>query len=464
MLRSHHHFFRLLYQIMDALTVIGSWWLAYWLRFINPPSFLGPAPEFVQFRDYLPLTIALVFIWYLSLQISGAYKSWRTSKFGNEILTVLKASLIGFLFISAATLFLARETYSRAALGFYLVFVTLFLVIARYVLHRFVSSLRAKGMNQKKLLLVGDGILADQFIHRLQGRPELGYTLAGFVRVGEDSKTLKNFGSIDSLERVLTENNIQQVVVCLKNQDMPRLNPILKEVGDLNVQVRIVPDVVQYAILGFEVEVFDGLPILSLNESPLLGWNAVLKRITDIVYSSGLLLAFSPVMLTIAAIVKLTSKGPILYGQERMGLDGRTFKMYKFRSMRTDAEDETGAVWARAGDDRVTWIGGILRKTSLDELPQFFNVLKGDMSCVGPRPERPVFVEKFRKEIPSYMLRHKVKAGITGWAQINGLRGNTSLEDRIKYDIHYISNWSILFDLRIMFLTVFKGFISPNAY
>ncbi|HEX4922512.1 MAG TPA: exopolysaccharide biosynthesis polyprenyl glycosylphosphotransferase, partial [Bdellovibrionales bacterium] len=220
----------------------------------------------------------------------------------------------------------------------------------------------------------------------------------------------------------------------------------------------------QYSILGFEVEEFDGLPILTLNQSPIVGWNAVTKRISDIVYSLVALILFSPLMLLIALLVKLTSRGPVLYKQERMGMDGRTFYMYKFRSMRPDAEAQTGAVWAKKGDDRTTWIGAILRKSSLDELPQFINVLKGEMSCVGPRPERPVFVEKFRKEIPGYMLRHKVKAGITGWAQVNGLRGNTSLEDRIEYDLFYITHWSLAFDLRIMLMTVFKGFFSPNAY
>jgi Undecaprenyl-phosphate glucose phosphotransferase len=222
--------------------------------------------------------------------------------------------------------------------------------------------------------------------------------------------------------------------------------------------------VLPYVALGCDIENFDGLPVVHLNHSPLVGSAVWIKRALDVVLASLALILFAPLMLVIAILIKLTSKGPILYAQERMGLDGRTFQMLKFRSMRVDAEEVGGARWATAGDERRTPIGAILRKTSLDELPQLWNVLRGDMSLVGPRPERPVFVNQFRSRIPHYMLRHKVKSGITGWAQVNGWRGDTSLVRRIECDLFYIRNWSLALDLKILTMTLWKGFIHRNAY
>src|SRR2546428_1131105 len=233
---------------------------------------------------------------------------------------------------------------------------------------------------------------------------------------------------------------------------------------DRTVDVRIVPDIHEFNSLGGQAEVFDGLPIITLQGSPHFGWNSCVKRATDLLFSLIILILISPLMVIICAAVKLTSPGPVFYKQERVGLDGRVFQMLKFRTMRVDAEGETGAVWAKKNDPRCTTIGAFLRRLSLDELPQFFNVLKGDMSIVGPRPERPELVERFRSEIPRYMLRHKVNAGITGWAQVNGLRGNTSLTKRVEYDLDYIEKWSLWVDLKVMLLTLFTGFINKNAY
>jgi len=227
--------------------------------------------------------------------------------------------------------------------------------------------------------------------------------------------------------------------------------------------VKIVPDLFQYVTLYGGLEEFGGLPIVSLQGGPLEGWNLVAKRVFDILFSAAALILVSPILLVVALLVKLTSKGPVLYKQERMGMDGAVFPILKFRTMRTDAES-SGARMATAGDDRRTPVGAFLRRTSLDELPQLFNVLRGDMSLVGPRPERPVFIEEFKRQIPKYHLRHKVKAGITGWAQINGLRGQTSIAKRIEYDLYYIENWSLLLDLKILVRTALGGFLSRNAY
>ena len=476
MLREHHRFFRSLFQVLDALTVVLAWIIAFWIRFVLRPGFL-PAPESgLEFRAYAPVAVPLIVIWFLSLQISGAYKSWRSSRIGLELFNVVKASLLAFLIFVSAQHFIARDELSRATILVFAAVVTIGLILNRAVLRATLSSLRKRGWNQRHVLFVGDAAIAETVETRLRLRPELGYQPLGLIRVsGEfsketsqgsstDGRALPVLGSLDQFEKILGGGKADQLLVCLRNQDVRHLDRILAVANEHNVHVRIVPDLSGFAVLGFQVEEFEGVPVISLNESPLVGWNSVIKRMTDVLYALFAIAVFSVPMLIITILVKLTSKGPIFYGQERMGLDGRTFKMWKFRSMRTDAEVQSGAVWAKEDDPRVTWVGGILRKTSLDELPQFFNVLVGDMSCVGPRPERPVFVDQFRKKIPGYMLRHKVKAGITGWAQINGFRGNTSLEGRIEYDLYYISNWSPLFDLKIMFLTLFKGFISPNAY
>jgi Undecaprenyl-phosphate glucose phosphotransferase len=242
------------------------------------------------------------------------------------------------------------------------------------------------------------------------------------------------------------------------------MEKILENLEEETVDIKVVPDLLKFINLQAGVEELDGLPVVSLTESPLYGWNIVIKRTSDIVLSALAIIVSCPLLILIAIVIKLESSGPIIFRQERAGMDGKGFEMFKFRSMHVDAEKKTGPVWASMEDDRRTGLGTFLRKTSFDELPQLFNVLLGDMSLVGPRPERPVFVADFKKSIPQYMLRLKVKAGLTGWAQVNGWRGNTSLDKRIEYDLYYIKNWSLLFDIKIILLTFWKGFVNPHAY
>jgi len=348
------------------------------------------------------------------------------------------------------------------------------LAVSRVGLRGFFRELRRRGFRTRNVLLVGQGASLESLIARIARFPELGLHVVGVLLPEVTSggadimpaqvagrRVLGRFGDVKTAVR---ETGAHKVLIALSRQQWADLERILEEIKDETVDIQIVPDLQEYATLGCAVEEFDGLPIVNLNESPLLGWHAAVKRATDIALSSVALLIASPVFLLIAIAVKVTSRGPIFYSQERMGLDGRTFKMYKYRSMRVDAESATGAVWAKAGDDRRTPIGAFLRATSLDEIPQFWNVFVGNMSLVGPRPERPVFVDQFRHQISHYMLRHRVKAGVTGWAQVNGWRGNTSLDERILCDLYYIRNWSYLFDLKILFLTVWKGFVNRNAY
>jgi Undecaprenyl-phosphate glucose phosphotransferase len=271
-------------------------------------------------------------------------------------------------------------------------------------------------------------------------------------------------GALEQIREVVERENILEVYVVLPSEKQNEQSRLLDSLSDSSVDLRVVPHLVERMRLNAGIEELDGTPIILLSQSPLLGWNRIVKRLMDIICGLAALAVFGPAMIVIALLVKFTSRGPVFYMQERMGLDGVKFEMYKFRSMRMGAEDESGAVWASPEDDRRTTLGSFMRKTSLDEFPQLFNVLKGDMSLVGPRPERPVFVEDFRKSVPGYMLRHKMKSGMTGWAQVNGWRGDTSIDRRIECDLYYIENWSLAMDLKILWLTVWKGFVSQNAY
>ena len=336
---------------------------------------------------------------------------------------------------------------------------------ARYVFREALRVARRRGYNLRYALVVGGGELAAGVIQRVRSRPDTGIQILGLV--GEDKRAAAGaqpLGGFADLRAVLDAHQVDHVILALAHEEYGRLGGLLEAIGDEPVTIHVVPDLGRFTSLRGGVEEFEGLPFVHLRESPLYGWNQVAKRVFDVAFSLAVLVLLSPVLATLAAAVKLTSRGPVLYGQERMGLDGQRFRMMKLRTMRMDAERETGPVWAAAGDDRRTPIGSFLRRFSLDELPQFVNVLRGEMSVVGPRPERPVFVERFRQTVPGYMLRHKVKSGVTGWAQVHGLRGNTSLEKRIEYDIEYIERWSFWLDLKIIGMTLFRVLFDRNAY
>jgi Undecaprenyl-phosphate glucose phosphotransferase len=294
----------------------------------------------------------------------------------------------------------------------------------------------------------------------------VGVRVLGLVgdKDGAGGPAVPFLGRFEELRAVLDGHEVDVVIVALPHADYARVGDVLRDIGDDPVAIHLVPDVFSLASLRGGIEEFEGVPLIYLRESPLHGWNRLLKRAFDIVVGGVTLVVFLPVMTIIAVAIRASSPGSPLLRQARMGLDGREFGMLKFRTMRADAEADTGPVWARVDDPRRTRLGGILRRFSLDELPQLINVLRGEMSLVGPRPERPVFVEEFRRKVPGYMLRHTVKAGMTGWAQINGWRGNTSLEKRIEYDLYYIERWSLAFDVRILVQTLWRGFTSPNAY
>ncbi|MBW1713816.1 MAG: undecaprenyl-phosphate glucose phosphotransferase, partial [Deltaproteobacteria bacterium] len=360
------------------------------------------------------------------------------------------------------------QSYSRIVFTYFFIITTLILPLSRIWLRRLFLASRRPGY-QTRALIVGCDELGQRTAERLSDRPELGVEVVGFLAAESRINprrvcNLPILGVYDDVAKVIHQHGVGLVLIALPFDFQQRIGHILDLIADEMVEVKLVPDFYRFTSLGGSVEEFDGLHIISLRESPMHGWNRVLKRGLDILVAGLSLAVVWPVMLLTALAVKLTSRGPVFYVQARMGLDGRIFKMYKFRTMRVGAEQHTGPVWAQPGDSRRTPLGRFLRRFSIDELPQLIHVLKGEMSLVGPRPERPELIENFRRSIPRYMLRHKMKAGMTGWAQVNGLRGNTSLEDRIDHDLEYIQNWSLGFDVKVLAKTLWSVVVDKHAY
>jgi len=471
MLRRYQCTFGHALLVVDAVVMVLAWCAAYWLRFYFPfrvPAFLEVGKSFPTFRSYAALLPMVAALWIAVLVWMRAYEGSRSLGRAVQLGVILRAHAMALLLFVSLTYFLDARMYSRLVMIYFGLIGALAMIVTRLVARIVLEGLRSRGRYVRNVLAVGDGMGLELLIDRVERFQELGLRVIGIVT--HHASTIRSLGNVpvvghfEEITEVIKRVKPDEVLVTLPPAQSNEMAGLLDLLKDETIDVSIVPDVYQYVTLGCKIEDFDGLPIVRINDSPVIGWGAMAKRVTDVVASAFALLLLSPLLLLIAAITKLTSPGPILYAQERMGLDGRSFKMLKFRSMRVDAEAQTGAVWARASDDRKTPFGALLRRTSLDELPQFWNVLCGDMSLVGPRPERPIFVQKFRGNIPHYMLRHKVRAGITGWAQVNGWRGDTSLDRRIECDLFYIRHWSYILDLKILTMTLWKGFINKNAY
>ena len=449
----------------DLVIVVGCWLLAYVVRFYvaGPPR---PVAEIPPLGPYLAMILPILVVWGLSFRAFDLYRPRRIGSRLSEIADIAKASSLAALVLVTIMTFLYREyEFSRVVIVYFWAFSIAAVSFARYVFREVLRFARRRGYNQRYAVVVGDGELAQRVIARLRGRADTGIQVVGLIGdAKEGAGGVPWLGTYADLAALLTARPVDHVIVALVHEDASRLPGLLEAIGDEPVTIHVVPDLFRFTSLRGGIEEFDGMPFVHLRESPLHGWNAVAKRAFDLMFAVTVLVALSPLYALLAAAVRLTSPGPVLYRQDRMGLDGQSFRMLKFRTMKVGAEAESGPVWARAGDARRTAIGAFLRRFSLDELPQFVNVLRGEMSVVGPRPERPVFVERFRQTVPGYMLRHKVKSGVTGWAQINGLRGNTSLERRIEYDIQYIERWSFWLDLKIIALTVVRVLSDRNAY
>lgn len=458
-----------LFVAADLTVVAVAWGLAYVLRFLVPivPVTKG-VPSAMTYANLLPLICA---VWGIVFHASGLYDPMRGSSDATERRRILRASSLAMLIFLAAIFLVIEKEYplSRLTLLYFYVLSTGLLVLERATLREVLREARRRGYNLRHVLIVGDGELGESLRDRLQRHPELGLKVRGFAtddpaRVGSSVGATPVLGLWDEVPDLVAAGGIDQVLLALPFESMPRLGDVLGSLDSAAVDVKVVPDVGRFVSFRSDVEEFDGLPIISLRATPLTGWNRVLKRALDVTVASIALVVLSPLFALIALLVKLSSPGPVFFSQERMGLDGRVFRVWKFRTMRVDAEAESGPVWAVSDDPRRTWLGAVLRRLSLDELPQLTNVLRGEMSLVGPRPERPVFIEEFRRHIPRYMLRHMVQAGMTGWAQVNGWRGNTSVEQRIEHDLYYIENWSLVLDLKILMLTFVRGFVNRNAY
>jgi len=407
-------------------------------------------------------------IWPLSMQAMSLYRPQRQKTPFDEMFGVFKATLAAGLLLISLAYFLREARFSRGMLAVFTVLAFLGVSLERVFFKEVLQTLRRRGYNLRYILVIGAGRLARQVLEQIDLHRELGFRPVGCLsitkrRVGTSVGGVEVIGTVRDLRRVIGERGVDQVMVALPSRSAHNLPRIMEVCADTTVDVKVVPDVYQYATLFGGLEEFGGLPIVNLQSSGVLGINAIVKRAFDLVLATLVLALLSPLMLVTAMIVKATSRGPFLYRQERVGLDGRAFQMLKFRTMREGAE-AGGPQFATAGDKRTTPVGSILRRSSLDELPQLWNVLLGDMSLVGPRPERQVFIDQFRRRIPRYQLRHMVKSGMTGWAQIHGLRGDTSIQKRVEYDLYYIEHWSLLLDLRILARTVAFGFLSRNAY
>ncbi len=469
MLKERSQLFMGLFVTADLAVLALAWALAYVLRFVVPviPVTKG-TPPVVNYLTLLPVIFA---IWGLVFRAGGLYDPMRGSAGSSERRRILRAASLAMLIFTAVSFVFFEKAYSlsRLMLLYFYVLGTLAIIFERATLREVLRQARRRGFNLRHVLVVGDGDLARAVADGMQRNPELGLKVQAFLtddpaRVGELVGAVPVVGLWDDVADVVGRGGVDQVVLALPFEALPRLDGLVSRLDEAAVDIKVVPDVERFVSLRSGIEEFEGLPVISLRATPLMGWNRVMKRAMDIALGALALVIAAPLMLAIAALVKLTSRGPALFSQERMGLDGRVFRVWKFRTMRTDAEESSGPVWAVADDPRRTPIGGVLRRLSLDELPQLLNVLRGEMSLVGPRPERPVFIEEFRRHVPRYMLRHMVRAGITGWAQVNGWRGNTSIEQRIQYDLYYIENWSLLLDLKILALTFVRGFVHKNAY
>lgn len=402
------------------------------------------------------------------------YTPKRVQRTEDEILNVCKANIVGYILV-LAVLFMANSVnedmqhFSRGMLTVFALINTCATLLMRALIRRVLHLFRKKGYNLKHILLVGYSRAAEAYIDRIMANPQWGYMVRGIlddnVPRGAVYKGVKVLGSIDNLLYILPENKLDEIAVTLSLQDYDRLEEIVNLCEKSGVHTKFIPDYNSLIPGRPYTEDLSGLPVINIRYVPLSNTiNAVAKRAVDIIGSLCGLVLLSPLLLVVAVLVKTTSKGPVIFAQERVGQHNRVFKMYKFRTMRVQEETEEKKGWTTRNDPRVTKVGRFLRRTSIDELPQLFNILIGNMSLVGPRPERPQYVEKFREEIPRYMIKHQVRPGLTGWAQINGYRGDTSIRKRIEYDIFYIENWSMGLDFKIMFLTIFKGFINENAY
>lgn len=452
--------------ILDAIVMIVSYLLGWYVMIVSTrQGGIGVLPREI----YLMALAAIVPFFLLLYYAFNLYVPNRLEGRRREGGNILKANAVGGLALMAVLFMLRLMDVSRMLLTVFLTLNVILTIVERNVVRLILMRARALGLNQRYILLVGYSHAAEQYIDRIVANPQWGYRVLGILsddtQAGTLYKGVEVLGPIGSLNSLLTYHTPDEIAITVGLNEYYKLERIVSMCEKSGVHTKFIPDYSNIIPTKPYTEDILGLPVINIRHVPLSNaFNATMKRFVDIVGSVFCLILFSPVMLVTAIAIKATSKGPLIFKQERVGLHNRPFQMYKFRSMEQQTEEDEKKGWTTRNDPRVTSVGKIIRRTSIDEMPQFFNVLKGDMSLVGPRPERPQYVEKFREEIPRYMVKHQVRPGMTGWAQVHGYRGNTSIRKRIDYDLYYIENWTLSLDFKILLMTVFKGFVNKNAY
>lgn len=430
---------------MDAGIIGATYFFSWYLRFKS--GFFVQDVGVLPAKTYFSALFLIIPGYLLLYSIFQLYMPRRVKSYRKELMDIIRANGIGFMIFILVLYFIKQEHFSRQMLCIFF-FINISLEFAsRYLIRTILWKMRKQGLNQKHILMIGESQMAEQYMDRLRENPKWGYQV--FAHLKDEEK----------LKRILEGNELDEVVIALRAEDYGKLERIVDVCEKAGVHTKMIPDFGNVISTRPYIEDVQGIPVIHVRRVPLnIMRNRVAKRAVDLIGATVAIILFSPVMLLTVLVVALTEEGSVIYRQERVGLHNQVFYMYKFRSMIMQDEEKEKAEWSTRNDPRITPVGKLIRRTSIDELPQLFNVLKGEMSLVGPRPERPQFVQKFRDEIPRYMVKHQVRPGMTGWAQINGYRGDTSIEKRIEYDLYYIENWTMVFDMKILILTIFKGF------
>ncbi len=472
MIKDNQKKFNGFHVVLDGLVIIISYVIA-WLFLLLGNQVFSPFKQVLAPRYYFAALLVILPTYLLLYGIFQLYAPKRVQERRYEFVNILKANLLGVL-LFALILFLAKKNpylsqFSTRMVFYFFAINIIMETVERNLIRSILRSMRSKGYNQKHILLIGYSRATEGFIDRVRLNPEWGYQVKGILdnkkEWGSGYKGVNVIGKIKDLDEILALNSLDEIAITLSINEYANLEKIVASCEKSGVHTKFIPDYNNMIPTRPFIEDLQGLPVVNIRRVPLTDpVNAIVKRAVDIVGATVALVLFSPIMLLTVVLIKLTAPGPLIYKQDRVGLHNRPFQMYKFRSMVVQAPSEEKNKWTTPHDSRVTPVGRFIRKTSIDEMPQFFNVLRGDMSLVGPRPERPLFVEKFKEEIPRYMIKHQVRPGITGWAQVNGLRGDTSITKRIEHDLYYIENWTLGYDFKILFLTMFKGFVNKNAY
>ncbi|MCR5847351.1 MAG: undecaprenyl-phosphate glucose phosphotransferase [Lachnospiraceae bacterium] len=466
MIKDNQTFFNRFHVVLDCIVTAFAYICAWYGRMVVfTPVNQGVLPMKTYF-------FALYFIipGYLAVFATlNLYKPKRMASWLNEFVDIVKANVVGAMIFLVVLYLINQKYFSRSLIIFFALGNVFLMSLYRLIVRKILNYIRKKGYNSKQVVIVGYSRACEQYIDRILVNPQWGYEIRGIlddeVPAGTYYKGIQVLGRIDNLEVILPQNKLDEIAVALPLKNYKRLEEIVARCEKSGVHTKFIPDYNSVIPSKPYTEDLSGLPVINIRRVPLTStFNWYIKRAVDIIGSLVAIILFSPIMILSVIVIKCHKDGPVLFVQERVGLHNKTFKMYKFRTMVEQKPEEEEKEWTTKDDPRVTGFGKFLRRTSLDETPQFFNILKGDMSLIGPRPERPQFVEQFKEEIPRYMVKHQVRPGLTGWAQVNGYRGDTSIRKRVEYDIYYIENWTIWLDIQIILLTFVKGFINKNAY